>query len=117
MDNSLILVPIVCGTVLLLAGCLLYKYPPKRINILYGYRTKSSMQNQETWDFAQRVCARVAMKAGVFCTLASVSGLFYNPGKWEGALIGIGYSLLAVAYLFYKVEKAISVKFKSTSHA
>ena len=117
MDNSLILVPIVCGSILLIAGFLLYKFPPKRINILYGYRTKSSMRNQETWDFSQRICAKVSMKAGGLSALPSIIGLFYNPGELEGALLGLGASLVAVAYLFYKVETAISSRFKSASHA
>lgn len=28
--------------------------PPRRINSWYGYRTKRSMKNQRTWDFAQK---------------------------------------------------------------
>jgi uncharacterized membrane protein len=28
--------------------------PPRRINSWYGYRTKRSMKNQRTWDFAQQ---------------------------------------------------------------
>lgn len=35
------------------------KKPPKNINSLYGYRTSMSMKNQDTWEFAHRICGRV----------------------------------------------------------
>lgn len=34
----------------------------KRINNLSGYRSKMSMQNQETWDFAQKYCSKILLK-------------------------------------------------------
>jgi len=117
MDNSLFFVPIVCGSIFLILGFVLYKFPPKRINILYGYRTKSSMRDQESWDFAQRYSAKVSIKGGAVYTLSAILGLFYNPGELAGALIGFGGSLIVVAYLFFKVEKAISARFKTASHA
>ena len=33
----------------------------KRINNLSGYRSKMSMQNQETWDFAQKYCSKISL--------------------------------------------------------
>ena len=29
-------------------------FPPKKINALYGYRTKRSMKSEKNWNFAQR---------------------------------------------------------------
>lgn len=33
-------------------GALMYKYPPKQVNNVLGYRTNMSMKNEETWKFA-----------------------------------------------------------------
>lgn len=33
----------------------------KTINNASGYRTKRSMKNQDTWDFAQKYCARMSL--------------------------------------------------------
>lgn len=40
-------------------GALLYKSPPKAVNHAFGYRTKRSMKNVDTWLFAQRCCGRL----------------------------------------------------------
>ena len=45
-------------------GLSFLKKPPKDINGAYGYRTPMSMKNQDTWDFAHRVCGRVWCIAG-----------------------------------------------------
>ena len=36
-----------------------FLYPPKKINYLYGYRTKQSMLNNETWTFANKYAAKL----------------------------------------------------------
>ena len=33
----------------------------KTINNASGYRTKRSMQNQDTWDFAQKYCSKISL--------------------------------------------------------
>ena len=33
---------------------LLFRKTPKEINYVYGYRTKRSMMNEETWRFANQ---------------------------------------------------------------
>lgn len=33
----------------------------KKINNLSGYRSKRSMQNQKTWDFAQKYCSKISL--------------------------------------------------------
>ena len=39
---------------------ILYRlFPPKSINIIYGYRTKKSMKTQDIWDESNRFCANM----------------------------------------------------------
>ena len=35
------------------------QFTPKKINSIYGYRTKDSMRNQKSWDFAQKQSSKL----------------------------------------------------------
>ena len=48
--------------IILGAGALLAKHPPKQINWAYGYRTRRSTKNKETWLFAQVYAGRLWMR-------------------------------------------------------
>lgn len=45
-------------------GRMMWKHPPNNINGIIGYRTRRSMQNSNTWKFAQEYCGRLWWKAG-----------------------------------------------------
>lgn len=38
------------------------KFPPKKINWYYGYRTDRSMKNEETWKIAQNYSSKKAIE-------------------------------------------------------
>ena len=48
-----------------LAALITMKFPPKKINGIYGYRTSRSMKSQENWDIAQRYSSRLMLKQGL----------------------------------------------------
>jgi carbon starvation protein CstA len=48
------MISIIVAIVFIPLGFILMKYPPKGINIMYGYRTSLSMKNQDTWDVSQK---------------------------------------------------------------
>ena len=58
MTNPLVLILCISGLIFLLAGFIQQRFPPKKINHLYGYRTSNSMKSQESWDFAQEYSAK-----------------------------------------------------------
>ena len=45
-------------------GRMMEKNPSGAIDSSFGYRTKRSMKNQETWDFAQTYCGKLWQKMG-----------------------------------------------------
>lgn len=57
---------------MLLCGVWMLRRPPKDINHLLGYRTRRSMKNQQTWDFAHRMCGKVWTIGGAAMLLPSV---------------------------------------------
>ncbi len=69
-SNPIALIPIVVSPFLIIAGFILIFAPPKKINHLYGYRTRRSMKSQEIWDYAQPKAGRQLVYLGMayFCT-------------------------------------------------
>jgi len=49
-------------TFILLISFIFVKFPPKKINHLYGYRTRRSMTNQEIWKVANKYSAELMVK-------------------------------------------------------
>lgn len=62
------LVPVV----MLIAGKWMQKRPPRKINGVYGFRTARSMQNEDTWQFANVHCGRLWWKMGWYVLIPSV---------------------------------------------
>lgn len=54
-------------------GRVMYKYPPKKINGIYGYRTSVSMKNKDTWEFAHKTCGKLWWKVGWIILLLSAA--------------------------------------------
>ena len=63
-----LLIPVI----LLIAGRMMWKHCPKTINMAYGYRTKLSMKNMETWKFAHDYCGKLWWKLGFILLIPSV---------------------------------------------
>lgn len=72
MTNPLVLILCISGLIFLLAGFIQQRFPPKKINHLYGYHTSNSMKSQESWDFAQEYSAKKMMKMGAYITTLSL---------------------------------------------
>lgn len=107
-----LLIPII----MLIFGNVFTKHPPGSINMAYGYRTKRSMKNQETWNFAHEYCGRIWKNAGavtlVISLLISLAVFFMDE-------VGFGYLSLILEHLqlviligsLYPVEKALKKNF------
>ncbi len=51
MDER-IWIHLIIGPLMLVLALLFRKFPPKKINDLYGYRTARSMKSEEAWAYA-----------------------------------------------------------------
>lgn len=99
------------GLCFLIAGFVMSKYPPKKVNSLYGYRTSASKKNQESWDFAQRKSANDLKLFGFGMMIISFGGMFLPFGIWGSAfalLVLIGFC----AFMFFDTEKALKRRFE-----
>lgn len=64
----------------LIAGLLLKFRPPKKINSLYGFKTKATSKNQETWDYGHKICANTLLVYSAFSILLFLIILCVFPG-------------------------------------
>lgn len=108
------LVVILCGLIFLLAGLIQHRFPPKKINALYGYRTKNSMQSQERWTFAQRYSANQFIRIGLALCAVAILGQWLPISKLWGVLLALVLVILATILLIRRVEKRITQKFESS---
>ena len=60
MTCCTLLIPVI----MVCAGAALRRGKFSTINPVSGYRTRRSMQNQQTWDYAQRECGRLWQRWG-----------------------------------------------------
>ena len=71
-------------------GWLLFKKTPKKINYVYGYRTKRSMMNEETWRFANQYCGKACYLCGLISAPLSVIAIALVFGKGPGTVGTVG---------------------------
>lgn len=88
----------------LIAGLILKIFPPKKINALYGYRTRRAASSQATWDYAQRLCAIVLL----WYSLAewAAIGIFFAAG--HTVLRGIEWALLPAGFALALIGVAVA---------
>ena len=53
--------------IMIIAGRMMWKHCPKKINGVVGYRTKMSMINMDTWRFAHDHAGKLWWKVGTTC--------------------------------------------------
>lgn len=113
IDNAIFLIPVSTGIIFVIAGFIMLRFPPRKINGLYGYRTPSSMKSKDRWDFAQKYSSKEMMKLGVLLALSGLIGLIYQPNENTATIIGLGLMFLVVIALVIRVEAAIKKKFNT----
>lgn len=80
---------------MLLTAFLLYKFPPKSINSLAGYRTTRSMANSEAWKNANEYSTNLFMKLSLLSLLVTVL-LGFTLGSSEENIITVVFISIAL---------------------
>ena len=95
---------------MLLLGWLLKKFPPKKINHLYGYRTQRSMKNQATWEVANTYSSLVFFKVSLYSFFIPV-GLYFLYPQLNVLITIVTNTLLLLYVLIYATEKQLKSRF------
>lgn len=109
MDDYVFWLVISNGLLILLVGYLYQRFPPKKINYIYGYRTKRSMANQQVWDYANSLGAKMIIRVGWLVLAVGLISYYLLP---EHSLI-ITVSALIIFLLgsLYYSEKELDRHF------
>lgn len=81
---------LILPVLMIVIGKVFVKNPPKTINHIYGYRTRRSMKNQDTWDFAHLYCGKLWWKIGWVMLPLSVVSMLPVVGKRDDIVGGVG---------------------------
>lgn len=87
-------------------GAYFRNHAPKEINSVFGYRTRMSMKNQDTWEFAHHHCGNLWFVLGLLLLLLSAIAMLFLLGKSEdtvgiiGAMICIVQSMILIISIF-----------------
>ena len=84
---------------MLFFGWLLCRKTPKEINYVYGYRTKRSMMNEETWRFANQYFGKVWYLCGLISVPLSVIAIALVFGKGPGTVGMVGGIITMLQFL------------------
>lgn len=101
---------------MIIAGRMMWKHCPKKINGIVGYRTKMSMKNMDTWKFAHAYCGRLWWKLGVIMLIPSVliHIPFYQSNEKTIGLIGgilITIQCIVLIMAIFPTESALKRTF------
>lgn len=105
--------------IFLLAGLCMMFFRPKKINNWYGYRTSSSMKNQEAWDVAQRCSAKLSIVFGFLGLAVETILLFLFPElPLERYILYfiVPYALVTPLFIIVVTELAIRKAAKLSTH-
>lgn len=94
---------------LLILSVVFLKFPPKKINNLYGYRTHRSMLNKDIWDFSNLIFSKELLKYAIISFLAGLlfAAFFNDKTSWQPMVL----VLLAILVAIIKTERTISDNF------
>ena len=109
--KRMILPQLLLTAVFLLCGLIQMRFPPKKINPLYGYRTLASMRNEEAWQFAQKLCARRFILLSVFSAVVTVFVWLADLQEPWVPLVMLASLIGGFIYLFRTVEKKLARRF------
>lgn len=88
------IITFVTGCTLIVMSVITLFYPPKKINSSYGYRTKASMRNQQTWEEANRYSSKLMLLCGGILTAIGLLSFFISFLSQANIVAGIVLTLL-----------------------
>ena len=107
---------------MIIFGKIFMKYPPSSINYVYGYRTKRSMKNMETWVFAHKYFGKIWYISGLILIVVSIIPMIFVLGKDITIISTVGgvvmiAQLIPLIGAIFPTEYALSKRFDSEGNA
>lgn len=109
--NDLTILVALVGTIFIVGGLVLSVFPPRNINMVYGYRTATSMKNINTWKSANRYAAKVMMTVGLMLNMLGVIASFLPDMGNAGVLLGVLLIIVSAIMIVVQTEKHLAKQF------
>lgn len=112
---------LIVPVMMILFGISFLNSSPGKINRYYGYRTRMSMLNQETWDFAHKSCGRIWKRIGIIMLPVSIAvsiPMLWMNETMQGILTGILETVQVIVMLgsIALVERELKREFDSNGN-
>ena len=92
----MLIVVLLIPLTMLLFGWLFFRRTPKEINYVFGYRTKRSMRNEETWKFANQYLGKVWYLCGLLSAPLSVIAMAIVFEKGTETMSTVGFIITTI---------------------
>ncbi|WP_405611151.1 SdpI family protein [Polaribacter sp. Asnod1-A03] len=107
--NEALMYVLTTNGLLFLISIIFWKFPPKKINSLYGYKTPKAMLNQQIWDFANATFNQSLL---IYAGLSFIAGLaFATILNAELTWQPMAFVFLSIIVSIIKTEKALTDNF------
>lgn len=108
----LFIMTILIPLIMIIFGIVCKYYPPKKINDIYGYRTKNSMRSQEAWDFAYQFNGKLMLRWGMILLILSMIAMLCLKTYYEWVCMVVCIiQTVIVCFTIPPTEKALKEKF------
>lgn len=107
VENPIFISAVLIGPIFIIVGMILSKFPPKKINSLYGYRTKKSMKNETNWNVSQKYAGRMMIILGFFYSLFLLILTIFEINENVGLVLSLGLMFIMCFGIFYLTEKKL----------
>jgi uncharacterized membrane protein len=92
------------------------KNPPGYVNWAYGYRTRRSMQSQESWDYAHQLCAKLFPRYNLITLIGSeiallIGHLVFKANVELVAVCLLSIQIVLILLMCLPIDKALKQKF------
>ncbi len=81
-------------TVMVVFGVVFMHKTPKKINTIFGYRTRRSMKDEKSWDYAHHYFGRLWAKWGSIIFFLSIIILINVSSKSVETISWIGFAII-----------------------
>jgi uncharacterized membrane protein len=111
MESSLLYINLLIGPLMLLISVIFFYFPPKEINDLYGHRTKRSIKNKNTWNYANKKSTIMMLWVSMLTCLVQLLTIVLGYEHNHCILIATIFLCVGLITGTYIIEQDLKKKF------
>lgn len=96
------------GLILIVAGLITNLFPPKKINLIYGFRTRKSMESQEKWTVANQYSSKLSIFIGLGMFIVGLLSFFVPVLKSGFWILSVGLLIFCLLLLVRLTHNRLS---------